>query len=581
IGLQTSQYIIFIFSFFFLLYSVGTFLKKRNKEFGLLLLLGISPRQMNKLIFIENMLIGMTAIVFGVFIGLILSKLILIIVANILGIYKGLVFYLPIKAMLLTISAFMLLFLTISVLTTKIVGIEQPIELLRSDKKPKVQPKSSKALSFLSITFILLGYFVEFYYTSHTNLFILIPMGVFLVVIGTYFLFSQFSIYTLNFLKRKENIYFKKVNLLTISELVYRMKDNAILFFMISIISAIAFTGIGTFMSLGNPGLSEMTNPFSYTYISSPENKQEEKHLLEINKKLKEAEFSYRTVTVAPKEMQNNLLVFSLTDFNHIATILGQPKETLKDENQTILVPTTVAELKKFKNKENINNTINLVQRDTDIHLRVKKTVPYLGWDGKDAGKRMIVVSDKMFKKIPLGQNEDTLWNYHLFTVKGWEKSEEITKQLENSFPIYEEGKYAFKALVVQWLVEKQENGMLIITSALVGILFFTFAASFLYSRLYTDLERDKHQYMSIAKIGLTKNELKKVITRQLCIMFFLPIVIALLHSIIAFIAIQKLVSFSIVMDSVFLLTFFLSLQVMYFFVVRWRYLRYLNKEIM
>lgn len=131
------------------------------------------------------------------------------------------------------------------------------------------------------------------------------------------------------------------------------MKDNAILFFIVSIISAIAFTGTGTFKSLGNPGLSEMTNPFSYTYISSPENKQEEKHVLEINKKLKEAEFSYRTVTFAPKEMQSNLLVFSLTDFNHIANVLGQPNETLKDDNQTILVPTTVAELKKFNNKEN------------------------------------------------------------------------------------------------------------------------------------------------------------------------------------------------------------------------------------
>ncbi|WP_369436268.1 hypothetical protein [Lysinibacillus fusiformis] len=71
---------------------------------------------------------------------------------------------------------------------------------------------------------------------------------------------------------------------------------------------------------------------------------------------------------------------------------------------------------------------------------------------------------------------------------------------------------------------------------------------------------------MSIAKIGLTKNELKKVISRQLCIMFFLPIVIALLHSIIAFIALQKLVSFSIVMDSVYLLTFFISTSYVLFY---------------
>lgn len=77
------------------------------------------------------------------------------------------------------------------------------------------------------------------------------------------------------------------------------------------------------------------------------------------------------------RRMQSNLFVISLTDFNHIANVLGQPNQTLKDDNQTLLVPTTVAELKKFNNKENSHNTIDLVQSDTAIHLRVKKTVPY------------------------------------------------------------------------------------------------------------------------------------------------------------------------------------------------------------
>ncbi|PFA86234.1 FtsX-like permease family protein [Bacillus cereus] len=582
IGIKTSQYVIFIFSFFCLLYSVSVFLKTRKKEFGTLMLQGMTPRQLHQLVFIENMLIGITAIVCGIIMGLILAKLILIISANILGIYKGLTFYVPINAILMTVGAFSLLFLAISLFTLRIVKVGQIIELLRSEEKPKSEPQASIFLSLLAIILIIVGYELEFYFTLHQNLFFLIPIGVVLVIIGTYLIFTQFSVCILYILKRKESIFLKRLNLLTISELIYRMRDNAIMFFMVAIISAVSFTGIGTFMALGNPGLSEMTNPFAFTYQSSSKNKQEKTHVLEINNKLKENHFSYREAIATPKETENNLIVFSLTDFNSIANALGKPKESLANDDETIEVPTTVTQQTKFRKKEGISKTIDLIQGNLDIQFRVKKTVNYIGWNGQAFGKKMIVVSDNMYKKIPsLNQDEMELWKYHVFAVKDWEKSKEVASELEHSIPMDDKGDYSLHSLVIQWLSDKQENGMLLIISALVGIVFFTFAASFLYSRLYTDLERDQQQYMTIAKVGLTQNELKKVITRQLCIMFFLPLTMAVVHSVVAFTALQQLVSFSIVTDSFIILTCFIFLQVMYFFVIRSRYLRDLYIKIM
>ncbi|WP_144490169.1 FtsX-like permease family protein, partial [Bacillus thuringiensis] len=98
IGMQISQSLIFLFSFFFLLYSVSAFLKTRKKEFGLLMMHGMSPSQLNTLIFLENMIIGAASIVFGILMGLIFSKLILLFSANLLAIETGLPFYVPIKA---------------------------------------------------------------------------------------------------------------------------------------------------------------------------------------------------------------------------------------------------------------------------------------------------------------------------------------------------------------------------------------------------------------------------------------------------------------------------------------------------
>ena len=101
----------------------------------------------------------------------------------------------------------------------------------------------------------------------------------------------------------------------------------------------------------------------------------------------------------------------------------------------------------------------------------------------------------------------------------------------------------------------KQKNGLLLMVSVLVGIVFFTFAASFIYFRLYTDLNRDQQQYKMISKMGLSKRELKKIVTRQLVLMFFLPIIIAVIHTVVAYTALQQLVSFSILNSSLALST--------------------------
>lgn len=127
----------------------------------------------------------------------------------------------------------------------------------------------------------------------------------------------------------------------------------------------------------------------------------------------------------------------------------------------------------------------------------------------------------------------------------------------------------------------KQENGILLIVSVLVGIVFFTFAASLLYFRLYADLEREQQQYEMIAKVGLSRRELKKIVTRQLTLMFFLPLIIAIIHSGVAFIALQQLIDFSVLKMSILIILAFISIQSVYFFTVRWRYLQRLYKKIM
>ncbi|PES74646.1 ABC transporter permease [Bacillus cereus] len=584
-GMQISQYLIFIFSFFFLLYSVSSFLKTRKKEFGILIMHGMTPAQLNKLIFLENMLIGIGSIMFGILIGMIFAKLNLLASENILAIDNGLPFYVPIKAVFMTTGAFLILFLVISLFTSKMVKGNKLIDLMKSEEKPKPEPKASKALAFLSVFFIGLGYGCVFYFVLERNF--IMPYllgGVVFVVIGTYFLFSQLSVYVIRVLKKKDTLFFNKTNLLTISELAYRMKDNATMFFMLAIVSAVAFTGIGTCLAMGNKGLTEMTNPFAFTYTSLGDNLQEEEHITEINKQLTRSNFSYQVAVTNPKFTENNLVLIKVSEYNKFAKIFGYEMEKLDNDQQAIIVPSIVSQKEKYARGKDIPERIDVVQENLEMSLQVKKAVPYIVLPNTIGS--IIVVSDSLYDTIPNRKTEDDSYvmkNQYGFVVGNWEKSRAVTKKLEatmgnnNSVQTH----HYFEALYSEWISSKQENGILLIVSVLVGIVFFTFAASLLYFRLYADLEREQQQYEMIAKVGLSRRELKKIVTRQLTLMFFLPLIIAIIHSGVAFIALQQLIDFSVLKMSILIILAFISIQSVYFFTVRWRYLQRLYKKIM
>ncbi|MEC2922239.1 FtsX-like permease family protein, partial [Bacillus tropicus] len=121
---------------------------------------------------------------------------------------------------------------------------------------------------------------------------------------------------------------------------------------------------------------------------------------------------------------------------------------------------------------------------------------------------------------------------------------------------------------------------MLSILSVLVGVVFFIFAISFLYFRLFTDLDRDKSQFQTLSKLGLTKRELKKIVTQQISILFFVPIVISVIHSSVAFLAIRALAQSRVGVDlpvagnSILIFTTFISVQIIYYLIIRRNYLR-------
>ncbi|KAA2384421.1 FtsX-like permease family protein [Bacillus cereus] len=576
-GFTISQGLIFVFSFFFILYSVSSFFKTRKKEFGILMMQGMSMRQLKKLLLIENMLIGLGSICIGILIGLIFSKLVLLISASVLMINNGLPFYTPVKAVLLTVITFLFLFFIVSLFTFKMVKITELVELIRAEEKPKPEPKSSILLSLLSLISIGYGYFLVFRFISSSS-FTTLGMGVLLVIIGTYFLYTQCSVYILHLAKRRESFFLKRTNILTISELIYRMKDNATMFFIVSIVSAVAFTAIGTTAAIGSKDLVRMTNPYTFLYGDFENNKALNKNLSIIKKHLADANIPYRMASASYIYTESNVIVMKLSEYNDLAKALGYQQETIENEGEILLIPGVVSQKHEFKNGD-YKKSIEVIQGEWTKTFQVEKAVENLVLP-HDTRKIYIAVQDQVYDEIPITSDPNNIhipYRTYGFVVDDWIKTKRISNELISTFA-KEEGSFQFRALTLDLLSAKQTNGLLLMASVLVGIVFFTFAASFIYFRLYTDLDRDQQQYKMISKMGLGKRELKKVVTRQLLLMFFLPIIIAVIHTVVAYMALQQLLDFSIMNSSIVILISFICIQVLYFFITRWRYLQKLYK---
>ncbi|PFZ32995.1 ABC transporter permease [Bacillus toyonensis] len=587
-GFKIAQYLIIFFSFFFILYSITMFLKTRKKEFGILLLHGMSNAQLKKLIFMENMLIGCSAIIVGIGLGLVFGKLILLISGSLFLLKDGLPFHFPTKAILVTSLMFFILFILVSFFTVRVMKVSQLIELMKSEEKPKAEPKSSKWLAFFSILCICIGYASAFYLDialkKGIEIYVLL-LCVFLTVLGTYFLFTQLSFYVITILKNRQYTFFKKTNMLMISELTYRMTDNARTLFLVSILSAVAFTSIGACLSIGNGALAEVNSPYAFEYKSYKHNKEEAFHISQIEKQLHNDGFSYKLVTSTGFNTTSHATpIMKLTDYNATAKTLGYPAKTLNKETDSLILPSKMylrvapqEELKKLSSSLTLEHgTMNYNFSDNKI-LMDNIISP--------SDNFSVVVSDSMYETMlntQLGEAKVDQYIDYRFLIKNMYETADMAKKLTKIIPNdYRSGRppFIFDSPVLKWLESKQVNAILSILSILVGVVFFIFTISFLYFRLFTDLDRDKSQFQMLSKLGLTKREIKKIVTQQISILFFIPILISVFHSSVAFFAIRFLaqsrhIDLPIAGNSILIFTSFISVQIIYYLIIRRSYLR-------
>ncbi|MCO7127257.1 ABC transporter permease [Sporolactobacillus shoreicorticis] len=570
----------------------------RKYEFGILFIQGLSRKQMVRLIFTENVLTGFAAIIAGIFYGFAFSKVILLVCSNLLALDHSLAFYLPWRPIAITFLVFGVMFVLISLLTTLTVRTGHVRTLIDSKSMAKKEPHAHAALAIFAGLLIASGYGIVLNISNRIS-FSFLPLfgGVILVVNGTYFFFSQLLVYLLHMLKKQENLYFHRTNLLSLSELIFRMSDNVRTLFIIAIIFATAMTAVGTSTAIGSSELTtEVSSPYAFTYISDRavalsliDGAEQELRASGIDRYKKAYGRIYysRIIDVAGSTGE----LISNSDYNQLLALQGKKPVYLK-KNESVLLPYTAAAEKHLKSSEGLD-TIKL-RVNKSIRLMKVKSVAALnrfpglvGVSANNPNAYVSIVPDEVTDQLDI-RSKDKFYsmNYVVLHTSQWRETIQASRKIENNYYRFTHSKkytkngyyLNFDSLALNWQRTKQENGLLLLLTVLCGIVFYTFAAGFLYLRLYSDQKRDISQYKMLNKIGLKQVELKKIVTSQLAFLFFLPLIIAILHSGVAFIALHNLIHFSISGSVIAVIGSFLVLQTIYFFVVRHHHLRLLKQ---
>lgn len=580
-GMTVAGGIIYVFSFFFILYSMSAFLQSRKKEFGVLMIQGMSSRQIRWMVFLENMIIGFFSTVIGIGLGALFSKAILLIAENVLIIEESLPFYFPWMAMGITFGSFIVLFLFISFFVTFILRTNKLVKLIKGDKIGKSEPKASIILTVLAILLLVSGYAIAVLVEGVFVAVALLPV-VIMVTLGTYFLFSQISVFVIGRLKKNKRLFWKKTNMILFSDLSYRMKDNARAFFMVAIISTVAFSAIGTLVGMKTfltKAFTE-TNPVSFVYypFQDMDDAEVAGHLSFIESTLQEHNVETDKLQTALqyfKQGESSVLIMPISEYNAYNKLIGEKELSLVDDAPIKIVPKDMSfdvktieqsggSVRRYENLDSL-----MLANGKEIKIEDSIVTNYV----VPESYVFYVVSEADFAALGKAERIETPY---LWQVSSGNEDDVIDagKIMSDTYPMY--------IVPIDSTIYDVElvYGPIMFIGLFIGIIFFVSAGSFLYFRLYTDLDDDKAKFRAISKIGLTTGELKKVISRQTAILFFTPIIVALVHGAVALTALSHMFDYDLTRPSILVLGSFLSIQIVYYLVVRHFYIRQINRSL-
>ena len=560
--LSLGIYVITVFAVIFLFYTNSFLIKRRKREFGLFNILGMEKKHLSIVIVLESMIVFLVSMVLGIGIGILLDKAFYLLIAKMLNASIALGFYISYQSIVNSIILFLIIFVLMYLFSLIQINLSNPIELLHGDQHGEKEPKTKWLLALIGLICLGTGYYMSVSIQDPVTAFAFFMVAVILVVIGTYMLFTAGSIVILKLLRKNKRYYYKTNHFISVSNMIYRMKQNAVGLGNICILSTMVLVMLSTTISLwvGMNDIIETRFPRDITVsINSVDSNQALYTIDDMNYAIEQAgiqtedELVYRTLSVSAFN-QGNTYTFgnenmSLQDISNVVVLYFI---TLDDYNRTegtnvSLAPDEVLVFpsgKQFDHKTidiasntfKVKGILDSIKADSNYSANLQNSM-FVVVDSMDT---LFMIDD--LQKQAYGDNASyihTSYDFNLSKSEGM-SVKEATDALIANYP----------GDTTYMMVDTQEGNYEDLLSLYASFLFIGIFLSFLfimatvlimYYKQITEGYEDKKRFEIMQKVGLDKREVKKTINSQVLTVFFLPLVVAAIHIVFAFPMIEKM----------------------------------------
>ena len=540
----------------FLLYTNGLLIRQRKKELGLYTIFGLEKKHIAKVLMLESLLLTAAGLVAGILSGVVLGKLFFLILLKLLHLDSGLAFQFLTKAAMQTSICFIIIGVLILFYNLFSVMKAKPVELLYADHKGDDYYSFVWLKALLGILCIGGAYALIFTIPSPIDIIGRVFPIALLILLGTLFFFSSCSVVLLQALKKNDNYYYKPQNFISVSGLIYRLKQNAKGLSNICILSMVVMVIATTTLALyvGQKEMISFRFPME-TKISVSDiadgqptlpqfvHKTAEQYDMEISRKAdynvtyisgvyKDNTVSVYQPDIYPPDMTCGVYLITWEDYSHMeegAEPLGADEVFVFSSSKDLGVSEISFDSLKYRVKAELSELAiqskSVLSSETHYYFicPIQKDI------------------DNILAELSPAENKFSQTYSMMFDAEGGQETD-FNAALQNQLGSnYAGAKYENAETKRQ--SDNYTYGGFLFIGLLLSLMFMIFLALVIYYKQITEGYSDRYNFEVMQKVGLDRNEVSAIVYKEIRTMFFLPLIIAVIHLAVSLYAVAMLLA--------------------------------------
>lgn len=539
-GSKIGSYFLFIIIVVFIMYTNILFIKRRSYELGLLQIMGLNKVSIIYMFMLEQLFIFLITAVLGVIIGIVGSKILLMIILKLLGIHTSVSLVFSVDAIIQTLFILIIAYILIILQAIIFLNKYSVTQLMESeeyiDETGKHITFGEIILGILGIVFILAGYYLSTRFVELLDDIVLPFIILFLTVIGAYFFFRSSVSLILKIIKSFKSGNVTVNDVIFTSSLMFRIRKNAFSLTIISIISAITVSVL-CFAAISRGSLSKEISLESPYEVTTNNDTLSEKLKYQLEQQHIAYNYNYKQV------VYTHLYKDRLFDVNaarpYSVTVTSEDyfsNVSLKKGQADLIIPEDVIpEL--TKHRPHGTTLIGTKRHHTKVQLQKVIHKVYFK-ESIDLGGPTLVLNNEDYQFIKQHVKNKDIISQHGFDLKHTKDIPRLEKTINHM-----NQNLKTRSQIASEI--SSLTGILLFVSSFLGIAFLIATGCIIYIKQIDETKDELENYSILRKLGFTQKDMARGLKLKVAFNFGLPLAIALLHAYFAALVFMKFIGFT------------------------------------